>query len=62
MQPGAAAMAACASSTEMGVSVSIHTLSEWERSDDTLTQVAEHRTSECMILRVSLNIFISSFV
>lgn len=36
--------------------------SEWERSDDTRTHVEEHFTSECMIFRVSLYIFISSFV
>ena len=35
---------------------------EWARMTGTRTQVAETRTSECMILRVSLNIFISSFV
>ena len=36
--------------------------SEWERKEGTRTQVALTRTSLCMILRVSLNIFISSLV
>ena len=55
-------MALRASSTLMGFSVSIQTLSLWLRSDETRTQVAEQRASVCMIFCVSLNIFISSFV
>ena len=37
-------------------------LSEWARITGTRTQVADTAISECMILRVSWNIFISSFV
>lgn len=51
-----------ASSTDTGRSVSTQTASEWARMTGTRTHVALTRTSECMILRVSLNIFISSFV
>ena len=50
---GAAAMAERTSSTVSGRSVSIHTDSEWERSEETRTQVALVRTSLCIILRVS---------
>ena len=55
-------MAFCASPTLMGLSVSIQTDSEWERSEETRTHIAEHLASVCMIFCVSLYIFISSFV
>ena len=45
-----------------GRNVSSQTDSEWERREETRTQVADVRTSLCMIFRVSLNIFISSLV
>ena len=60
--PSPCAKASLASSTETGRSVSIQMLSECERRAGTRTQVALTFTSECMILRVSLYIFISSFV
>ena len=61
-RPSALAKAALASATLMGRSVSTQMASEWERNEGTRTQVALTRTSLCMILRVSLNIFISSLV
>ncbi len=45
-----------------GRSVSSQMLSEWARMTGTRTQVADTSMSECMILRVSLYIFISSLV
>ena len=51
-----------ASATDTGRSVSSQMLSEWARITGTRTQVADTAMSECMILRVSWNIFISSFV
>ena len=61
-RPSPLANASRASSTDTGRSVSIQMLSECERSAGTRTQVALTCTSECMILRVSLYIFISSLV
>ena len=48
--------------TVTGRSVSSQMLSEWARKAGTRTQVALTLMSLCMILRVSLYIFISSFV
>lgn len=60
--PSAAAKAARASSGETGRSVSSQMLSLWARITGTRTQVADTSMSECMILRVSWYIFISSLV
>ena len=60
--PSALAKASRASSTESGRSVSTQIASEWARMTGTRTHMALTFTSECMILRVSLNIFISSLV
>ena len=61
-RPSPLAKASRASSTDTGRSVSTQMLSEWERRAGTRTHMALTCTSECMILRVSLYIFISSFV
>ena len=62
VRPSPSDTARLTSSTESGRSVSTQMASEWLRITGTRTQVALTSMSECMILRVSLYIFISSFV